>query len=81
MISVFVSDENRAQILRSAADAGKVLADLARAESGVCKYPAIRSFETGAIAGRTASENGEADGHKRSLVSGRQSGKGQIFFA
>jgi hypothetical protein len=76
MISVFVSDENRAQILRSAADAGKVLADLARAESGVCKYPAIRSFETGAIAGRTASKNGQADGHKRSLVSGRQSGKG-----
>ena len=56
----------------------KALAGLARAESGVCKYPAISNFETGAVAGRTASENGEAGGHKRSLVSGGQSGRGQI---
>jgi hypothetical protein len=53
MISVFVSDENRAQIFRCAADAGKALADLTRAESGVCKYPDISSFERGAIGGRT----------------------------
>jgi hypothetical protein len=68
VVSVFVTDENRAQIFRCAVDAGKALADLARAEPGAHKYPGISSFEIGAIAGRTASENGEADGHKRTLV-------------
>ena len=75
VVGVFVSDENRTQIFPCAADAGKALADLARAEPGAHKHPDISSFEIGAIAGRTASEKGETDGHKRTLVSGGQSGK------
>ena len=66
-----------------AADAGEALADLARRKAGVHEDAGFGGFEVGAIAGRTAAENGELDGHggklKRKAESGKRKTRGQFF--
>ena len=55
--------------------AGKALADLARAEPGVHEDAGFVGFDVGAIAAGTAAEDGEFDGHDKTLMTGREPGK------
>ena len=77
MVGMFVSDENGGEVFRHTADGGEALADLARAEPGVHKYPRLSGFDVGAISARTAAEDGKFDGHRRTLVS--RAGAGNFF--
>jgi len=63
VVGVFVRNENGGEIFRHPTDGGEPLADLARTEPGVHKYPRLSGFDVGAIAAGTAAENGEFDGH------------------
>jgi hypothetical protein len=74
VVVVFVRDENGGEIFRHATDSGEALADLARAEPGVHEHAGFSGFEIGTIAGRTAAEDGEFDGHKWTLVVRRRCG-------
>ena len=74
MVGVFVSDQNGGEIFRHPTDGGKALADLARAEPGVHEHPSLTGFEVGAISAGTAAEDGKFDGHKRTLVSQKETG-------
>ena len=53
-----------------AADGSQALPDLPEAEAGVDQEARLRGFEVGAIAGGTAAEDGQLNGH-RSNVSAR----------
>ena len=64
MVGMFVGDQDGGELFRRAADGGQAQADLARAEPGVHEDPGFGGFEVGAIAARTAAENGEFDGHE-----------------
>ena len=75
MVAVFVGDENGGEIFRRAPDAGEALADLARAEPGVHEHARLGGFDIGAIAGGTTAENGELDGHTRTLTACQFGGK------
>lgn len=57
VIAVFVGDEDRSKILRSAGNGGKALSNLARAESGINQDARFVSLEIGAIPGRSTAEN------------------------
>jgi len=74
---MFVRDQDGGEIFRHATDGGEPLADLARAEPGIHEDAGFIGFEVGAIATGTAAENGEFDGHDKTLMTGR--GAGQIF--
>ena len=50
MVGVFVGDEDGGEIFRHPADVLKALADLARAEPGIHKYPRLSGFHVGAVA-------------------------------
>jgi hypothetical protein len=71
---VFVRNENGSEIFRHPADGGKPLADLARAEPGVHEHAGLTGFDVGTIATGTAAEDGKFDGHKRTLVSWKETG-------
>ena len=43
-------------------------ADLARRKAGIHQHAGLAGFDVGAIAGRTAAEDGEFDGHERILT-------------
>jgi hypothetical protein len=47
---------------------------LARAEPGVHEHASLTGFEVGAISAGTAAEDGKFDGHKRTLVSRKETG-------
>ena len=74
VVGVFVGDENGGEIFRRAPDAGEALADLARAEPGVHKYPRLSGFNVGTIPAGAAAENGQFDGHGWTLVSREEPG-------
>ena len=56
------------KIFRRAADRRQALPDLARSKPGVNQHAGGFGFDVGAIAGRTAAQNGESDGHKRTVT-------------
>ena len=63
MVGMFVGDEDAGEIFRRAANRGKSLADLTPAEARIDEDAGFVGFHVGAIAGRTAAENGEANSH------------------
>jgi hypothetical protein len=75
VIRVFVGDQNGGEIFRRAADSGEALADLQRGKSGVHEDAGFGGLDVGAIAGGAAAEDGEFDGHKKTLPAGKMAGK------
>ena len=75
VVAVLVGDENGGEIFRRAPEAGEALADLARAEPGVHEHASLGSLNVGAIAPGTTAENGEFDGHRRTLIARKFCGK------
>lgn len=74
VVAVLVRDKDGVQILRRPADAGEALADLPQAETGIDQHPRLVGFDVGAVAGRTAAENREFDGHAKTLKCSEWSG-------
>ena len=68
MVTVFMGDQNRGEILRGTSNAGKTLADLTRTEPRINKDACFIGLNIGAVAGRTAAEDGEFDGHVWTLA-------------
>ena len=75
VVAVFVGDEDGGEIFRRAPEAGQALADLARAEPGVHEHAGFVGFDISAIAGGTAAEDGEFDGHRWTLIAWNRGGK------
>ena len=75
MIRVLVCDENAGEAFRRAAEAGEALTDLATAEAGINQQPHVGGFEIGAIAARTAAEDGETNRHEATLRTASGSSK------
>ena len=63
VIGMLVRDENAGKIFRRAANGREALSDLTGAESRVHEDAGFVGFHIGAIAGRTAAKNGEANSH------------------
>ena len=74
VVAVLMRDQNGREIFRRASDARQTLADLARGKSGVHQDASLGGFDVGAIAGRTAAEDGDFYGHDWKLMSRRQTG-------
>jgi hypothetical protein len=66
MVGVFVRDQNRGEVLGPSADDGQTFANLAQTEAGINQDASFVGFNIGAIAGRSATENGEANRHDES---------------
>jgi hypothetical protein len=75
VVVMFVRDENGSEIFRYTTNGGEPLADLTWAEPGVHKHAGFVGLKIGAVAARTAAENGEFDGHECTLVAREQRGK------
>ena len=63
MIRVLVRDQDSRQHLRRAANSGEALADLPQAKARVNEHASFIGLQVGAIAGRTAAEDGQANRH------------------
>ena len=74
VVAVLMRDQDGGEIFRHPADGGEALADLARGEPGVHEHAGLAGLDVGAIAGGTAAENGEFDGHAWTLVSREDAG-------
>ena len=68
MVAVFVRDKNGRKIFRRPPNGREPLADLAGGKSRVNQDAGVFGFKVGAIAGGTAAQNGEFDGHERILT-------------
>ena len=82
MVGVFVREQDGGEIFRRPADAGEAQADLARGKAGIHENAGVGGLDVGAIAGRTAAEDGEFDGHglklKRKAESGKRKTSGKL---
>src|SRR6266446_3547627 len=63
MITVLVRNQNARQILRYAPDAGQTFSNLSKAEARINQHAGFFGFHVSAIAGRTASQNRQANRH------------------
>ena len=78
VVAVLVGDEDAGEGFRGAVEGEEALANLASAEAGINEDAGVVGFEIGAVAGGTAAEDGELDGHGKD---GRERvGVGQRFF-
>ncbi len=68
-------DKNGGKFFGCLADGGEALADLQRRKSRVHKDARFAGLDVGAVAGRTAAEDGELDGHKQKLKRKAEGGK------
>jgi hypothetical protein len=67
MVAVLVGDEDAGQVLRGAAQGGEALADLAEAEARIDQDAGFVGFHVSAIAGGTAPQNRQSNGHRPTL--------------
>ena len=79
VVGVFVGDEYGLERFRSASDAGEPLADLPAAETGIDQQARLVGFQVGAIAARTAPEDGQL--HRHGMTVGRGRIRGNCFRA
>ena len=63
MVGMFVGDEDRAEVLRGAANRGQPFADLTEAEPGIDQDAGVISLDIGAVSGGAAAENRQANRH------------------
>src|SRR5258708_24516450 len=75
VVAVFMGDQDGGEIFGCAAQGGEALADLARGKPGVHEDAGLGGLKVGAVAAGTAAEDGEIDGHRRTLVARTESGK------
>ena len=71
---MFVGDQDGGEVFRHAAEAGEALANLQRGKPGIHEDAGRRRFQIGTVAAGAAAENGELDGHKRTLAAGNLAG-------
>lgn len=74
VVAVFVRDQDGCEIFRCAPDAGEPLANLAPAKPGIHQHARLVRLDVGAIAGRTAAQNGKVNWHYPTLRSGPKYG-------
>jgi hypothetical protein len=67
MIGMFVRDENAIQRFGRPGNGGEAFANLLSAKAGIDQEAGAFGFEIGAIAARTAAENGELHWHGPTL--------------
>ena len=63
MVAVLVGNQDGREVFRGAADAREAFADLPRAEPRIHQYASFIGLQVSGIAGRTAAEDGQFDGH------------------
>jgi len=74
VIAVFVSDENGREVFRCPANGGEALADLQRRKSGVHEDARPGGLDIGAVASGPTAEDGEFNGHGKTLPAGKNPG-------
>ncbi len=77
VVAVLVRDQDSVQAFGSAADGSQPLANLTAAKTRIDKHARLLRLEIGAVARRTAAENGEMDCHAPTLE--LRNGRGNPF--
>jgi hypothetical protein len=72
---MFVRHQDGGEFFRRFADAGEALADLQRRKARIHENAGFIGFQIGAIAVGTTAENGELNGHTRTLATRWNAGK------
>ena len=75
VVGVFVRDEDCGKFFRRLANRGEAFADLQRRKPRVHQDARLAAFDVGAVAGRTAAEDGELNGHEIKLRRKAERGK------